>query len=243
MGKSFKIMGHLVIGYPDLDQSYQTAKTYIKNGIQILELQIPFSNPTADGTIITIANKIAIQNKVFWKDCLDFLHRLRSEFPDQTVYLMTYMNKLLSLDLHTLSYRLNKLKITGLIIPDLPFDSTEYLEIENFHQIDLVPVIGVNITKNRLNELLSNNPKFIYLMSGFKITGSIFDLHKENQLLIRQIKEQSSAKIGIGFGVNSYQDALAISEIADIVIVGSALLKAQKQGKLKEKILQIQGKI
>lgn len=229
-------MGHLVIGYPDLYKSYQAARLYIENGIDILELQIPFSNPTADGNIITMANKVAVNNGVSWKDCFDFLNQIKREFPDQKIYLMTYLNKLLVLNLKNLSY--------NFIIPDLPFDSPEYSEIEKCSNIKLIPVIGVNISEDRLNSLLKKQPEFIYLMSGFKITGSSFDLHEQLFLLIQKIKKKNFfIKIGIGFGVNSYENAKSIAKIADIVIVGTAFIKAQALGKLKEKILEIQGKI
>lgn len=233
--KKITIMGHLVIGYPTLYESYEIAKFYIKNGIDILELQIPFSNPTADGSIITLANKVAINNGISWNDCLDFLNQFKIEFPDQKVYLMTYLNKLLAVNLKKIFY--------NLIIPDLPFDSFEYFNIKNRSIIDLIPVIGVNITEYRLNALLEKKPEFIYIMSGFKITGSCFNLHKKICLLIQRIKKQSFfTKVGIGFGVSSYKDAQSISNIADVVIVGSALIKAQKLGKLQEKIFEIQGK-
>lgn len=242
MENSIKIMGHLVIGYPDLLKSYQTAKTYIEKGIDILEIQIPFSNPTSDGKIITLANKIAIKNGVSWKDCLNFLNLLRINFPNQEIYLMTYLNKLFSLNFNQLFYQLYKLKITQLIIPDLPLDASEYIEYEKKFHIQLVPVIGPNITEEILNILLIKNPKFIYLMSGFKITGSSFNLNKKLQSIILKIKKKCSAKIGIGFGVNSHNDALEIVKIADVVIVGSSFIQAEQEGKLKEKIFEIQGK-
>lgn len=240
--KSFKIMGHLVIGYPNLSESYETVKIYIKNGIEILELQIPFSDPTADGTIITSANKIAIQNQVSWNDCLNFLKNLRNEFPNQEIFLMTYLNKLLSLDLNKFSSQLIRLKIEKLIIPDLPFDTLEYLNIKNLYQIQVIPVIAANIEESRLNKLLSHHPNFIYIMSGFRVTGSTFDLQKDIQLVIKKIKEKSSAKIGIGFGINSRQDVLQVAKIADVVIIGSSLLRAKKIGKLQEKLLELTGK-
>ena len=76
-------------------------------------------------------------------------------------------------------------------------------------------------------------------MSGFKITGSAFDLHNQMQEITFKIREKSQAKIGIGFGVNTYEDALSIAKVADVVIVGSAFIKAQQQGILAKKIKEI----
>lgn len=241
--KSMKIMGHMVIGYPSLSRSYEIAKIYIKNGIDILELQIPFSHPTADGPIITLANKTAIKNKTSWKDCFNFLDQLRKEFPSQLIYLMTYTNKLISLDFNILFLNLKKLKINELIIPDLPFDSPEYNNIEKSSNIKLIPVININISEYRLNKLLEKKPKFIYLMSGFKITGTNFKLHKKIKSFIKEIKLKHNTLIGIGFGIDSYNDVLSVKySNADILIIGSSLIKAEQEGKLKQKIFEIQGK-
>ena len=237
--KNIEIMGHLVIGYPTLEESYQTAKTYIENGIEILELQIPFSDPTADGEVITIANKTAIRNQVSFSDCMNFVKDLKNEFPHQELYLMTYLNKLITQNWNEIENELENLGISQLIIPDLPFDSPETLTLEKNGKVQIVPVIGVNIENDRLEKLTQKNPHFIYIMSGFKITGSAFDLHNQMQEITFKIREKSQAKIGIGFGVNTYEDALSIAKVADVVIVGSAFIKAQQQGILAKKIKEI----
>lgn len=239
--KNIQIMGHLVIGYPTLEESYQTAKTYIENGIEILELQIPFSDPTADGEIITLANKTAIRNQVGFSDCINFVKQLKKEYPNQEIYLMTYLNKLITQNWKDLENDLENLGISQLIIPDLPFDSSETSIFEKDGKVQLVPVIGVNIENERLEKLIQKNPRFIYIMSGFKITGSAFDLHNQMQEITSKIREKSQAKIGIGFGVNSYEDALSIAKVADVVIIGSTFIKAHQQGTLAEKIKEIKG--
>ncbi|MCB9201885.1 MAG: tryptophan synthase subunit alpha [Flavobacteriales bacterium] len=238
---NIKIMGHLVIGYPTLEKSLETAFTYIENGIEILELQIPFSDPTADGEVITLANKTAIQNEVSLEDSLLFIKRIKEKFPTQEIYVMTYLNKIITQNWESVEQRFVDLGITQLIIPDLPFDSPETAELEKNGRIKIVPVIGVNITENRLEKLLEKNHTFIYIMSGFKITGSAFDMHTQMKELIYKIRQKSNAEIGIGFGVDSHSDAEQIASIADVVIVGSSLIKAEKNGKLTEKINEIKG--
>ena len=115
MMKNIEIMGHLVIGYPTLEESYQTAKTYIENGIEILELQIPFSDPTADGEVITIANKTAIRNQVSFSDCMNFVKDLKNEFPHQELYLMTYLNKLITQNWNEIENELENLGISSVL--------------------------------------------------------------------------------------------------------------------------------
>lgn len=241
MKKDIEIMGHLVIGYPTLEKSLETAFTYIQNGIKILELQIPFSAPMADGATIFEANKVAIANGVTFDNCLDFIGKIKANYPNQEIYIMSYLNKIISQDWIILEKRLESLGVEQLILPDLPLDSEETFEMEKNGKVQIVPVLGVNIDKARLESILLKKPKFIYIMSNFKITGSAFDMHQSMTSFIDHLRILSDAKIGIGFGVSSHQDALEVSKIADIVIVGSSLIEAEKKGVLVEKINELRG--
>ncbi len=242
MKKDIEIMGHLVIGYPSLEKSLEIAFTYIQNGIKILELQIPFSAPMADGPTIVEANKVAIANGATFEDSLDFISKIKAKYPSQEIYVMSYLNKIVSHGWAILEKRLEGLGVEQLIIPDLPLDSVETFEMEQNGKIQIVPVLGVNINNARLENILQKKPKFIYIMSNFKITGSEFDMHQSMTSFIEYLRSHSDAKIGIGFGVNSHQDALEVSKIADIVIVGSSLIEAEKKGVLVEKINELRGR-
>src|ERR1043166_7604234 len=107
-------MAHLVIGYPTLEESLRTAETYIHHQIEIVELQIPFSHPTADGSVITQANKTAIGQGVTVEDCFNFMEKLSEKFPEQKIMVMTYLNKLFSYGIEKFCSRLRKLNIRQL---------------------------------------------------------------------------------------------------------------------------------
>lgn len=232
-------MAHWVIGYPSLNETFKVSELYIQNQIALLELQIPFSHPTADGSVITEANRIAIKNKITLSHCFQFLNKLRQKYPLQEIIVMTYLNKIFPFGIEKFCEKLKNLKIKHCIIPDLPFDS-EFANI--FHSnpfVKLIPVIAANISDDNLKRILSHQPQYIYLMADFKITGSKFSLHPRLVSIIRKIKIQSSAKIGIGFGISKKEQIQKILETADFAILGSAFIDAYRQNKLIQKLAEI----
>ena len=231
------IMGHLVMGYPSLEQSYQNARTYAKAGFEILELQIPFSHPTADGTVITQANRIATEeNHVTIEDCFKLIKQLKDEFPQQEIVIMTYLNKVYHYGIDNFIEQSNQLGVKNLIIPDLPFDDVIAKKINASNKVKVIPVIAANIPNDRLEKAIDQDPDHFYIMSEFKITGQGFGLHENITSRIEFIKSKSKAKIGIGFGISTKEHVNTITSIADYAIIGSALINADNEGKLQEKV-------
>ena len=231
--KGLPVMAHLVLGYPTLAESLQTAQQYITSGCEILELQIPFSHPTADGPVITEACRDAIEkNHVTVEDCFEAMATLRNLYPQQEIIVMTYLNRLFTFGLEAFTVALHDLQITHLIVPDLPVDSPLARQISE-KSIQLVPVLAANVSQQRLENLLQLGFDFYYLMSDFKITGSGFSLHPRINEIITVIKEnQPSARIGIGFGISTPEQVRLVTETADVAIIGSSLIKAQSEGRL-----------
>lgn len=247
MQKQLPIMAHLVLGYPTLADSLATAETYIRAGVQTLELQIPFSHPTADGPVITAAcQEAAGPQGVTVADCLAAIRSIRERFPEQEIIVMSYLNRLFTYGLGKFAQALDHLNIRHLIVPDLPVDSALAAEITLFRptaqsrrteehagQIGLVPVLAANISDERLEKLLSAGFDFYYLMADFKITGAAFSLHPRLKTVIATIKKtRPTARIGIGFGISTPEQARLAAEEADLAIIGSALIRAQEEGQL-----------
>ena len=229
-------MAHLVIGYPSLEESYKTARLFTEKNVEILELQIPFSHPTADGSIITQANVKAIEQHVTIEDSLGFIKRLKEEHPDQEIMVMTYLNKLFHYGIQNFCDKLTELNIKYLIVPDLNFDSPIAQPILQHQFVKYVPVIAANTSLQRLEETFVHDFDFYYIMSDFKITGSEFSLHENLKNIIRAIREKTNARVGIGFGISSSKHVQAVLKEADVAIVGSALVKATMENKLEEKL-------
>ena len=135
---------------------------------------------------------------------------------------------------------LKGLGVTQCIIPDLPFDAPQAAIIRSFG-MELVPVIAPNIKNERLQLALNLNPTLIYIMSDFKITGGEFGLNNRMQECIETIRANSTAQIGIGFGISTAVDVSNVLEIADYAIVGSSLLRAEAEGVLAGKLEELVG--
>lgn len=233
MIKKIPVMAHLVLGYPDLETSLESAETYIAAGVEVLELQIPFSHPTADGPVITTACREAVRRGVTVDDCLQAVATLRARFPKQEIVVMSYANRLYSYGFQPFAQALSELDIRYLIVPDLPVDlSNPMFQLEN-SRVKLVPVLAANTPVSRVDALQNAGFDFFYLMSDFKITGSGYSLHPRLRQLIQQLKTRP-CRVGIGFGITSAEQVRSVADEADLAIVGSALIQAQKEGKLTE---------
>jgi len=233
------IMAHLVIGYPSLAESRAIAETHIQQGVEILELQIPFSHPTADGSVLSKANQDAVASGTTLLDSLDFIGQLKTDFPQQTMIAMTYLNKIFSFGIEHFCNALKVIGIQHVIVPDLPFDSPLVEMMRG--KIQLVPVIAANISEERLQKILGLKPDFIYIMADYKITGSQFSIHERIAKLVQKIKANCSAKVGLGFGISNGQQVKAVLEVADFAIIGSAFTRAIDEGKLEERYGEIVG--
>ena len=254
------VMAHLVLGYPNLEESLHTAEIYIRAGVQVLELQIPFSHPTADGPVITAACREAVRQGVTVRDCIGAIRDLYARYPEQEIMVMSYVNPVYSFGFQKFVDEMSRLGIRHLIIPDLPVDHADFPGFENLEslrrQIKLVPVLAANISDARLEKLLGMGFDFFYLMSDFKITGSTFSLHPRLKEVIERIRQHkphtiessldrnlpitdnqqpiTNRKIGIGFGISTPEQARLVTEEADLAFIGSALIQAQREGRLED---------
>ncbi len=238
LGASVKmpVMAHLVLGYPTLAESIRTAGLYVQAGVEILELQIPFSHPTADGPVITAACQAAVnEQQVSIAGCLAAIYTIRAQHPEQEIMVMSYVNRIFAFGLEAFGREMVALNIRHLIVPDLPVDSPLAAVLTSSVQsspLKLVPVLAANVSDARVEKLLALGFDFFYLMSDFKITGSSFSLHPRLEAVIAHIKRSGTARIGIGFGISTPEQARLVAAAADVAIIGSALIQAQETGTL-----------
>ncbi len=231
-------MAHLVLGYPTLEESLATAEQYIAAGCAILELQVPFSHPTADGPVITMACREAIENQqVSVADCLVAIRTVRERHPEQEIVVMSYVNRVFSYGLAKFTEELRDMGIRHLIVPDLPVDSAL---AQQMTAVKLMPVLAANTSEERLEKLLAQGFDFFYLMSDFKITGSGFSLNPHLQQLIARIRAGSAeARVGIGFGISTPEQARLVASESDYAIIGSALITARNEGRLEPYLAEL----
>lgn len=233
-GTNLRLMAHLVVGYPDLATSFRTAEAYVRAGVRILELQLPFSHPTADGPTITRANQVAVSQGITMAEALQQVAQLRARFPAQQMVVMTYLNKAYQYGLARLCAFLAAHGVNDLILPDLPFDAPLATVIHNHPEVHLMPVVAGNISAERFEKLRAIAPKRVYVMAGFRLTGEAFALPEQTLRLVRCLKAELQTEVGIGFGISSANEFRQVLAAADFAIVGSALIKAQQSGQLKD---------
>jgi len=229
-----KVVAYLTVGYPDKNFTSDLIAE-ISPHIDILELGVPFSDPVADGEIIEKANGLALKNGIKFQDILDIAEK--TDIPN---YLMGYFNSFYNQKMEILIPKLEKLKVNGLIIPDLPFEeSSKYQKLVKKYSRDLIPFIAPTDNEKRVQTILQNEKaKFIYLVAYAGITGS----GKTENLdeVIANIRKHSNQDVFIGFGVNE-KTAKEKSKNVDGVIVGTAFIKTLLNEDLShsEKISQI----
>lgn len=238
------LMTHLVAGYPNLRASLVLARTLIAGGADLLEVQIPFSDPIADGTLLAAANQRALQNGFQVKDVFWLVQQLRNTVP---IFLMGYCNTIFKSGIPKFCARAARAGVAGLIFPDLPFDEKENSQLQKACQqfgLVLIPVVSELTSDQRLSKIAQTAAGFIYCVARLGTTGLGSQLSRDLQKFLRRVRRFTALPLAVGFGIASYQDVrLALSGSAEIAVVGSALLKIWDLPKLTEdqKLKRIQG--
>ena len=218
------LMTHLVLGHPSLAESLEVAMTYAQAQVAYLEVQLPFSHPTADGQTITDANRAALRATPDWEVYWQGLAHLAQHVAPERLVVMTYANRIVGAQGGPAAFaaRLAGLGLRQLIVPDLPVDAPagQALLAEG---LDLFPVLAPNTAPKRLERLLAHGPRLAYIMAGYRLTGQAFGLDARLTALTHQIKQRAPAtEVGIGFGIRSAADVAQVRRVADIAIIGSA---------------------
>ncbi|BBE31017.1 tryptophan synthase alpha chain [Tepiditoga spiralis] len=238
MDKKF-LMTHLVCGYPNLKKTKDIIEAMNDGGAKYIEVQIPFSDPIADGPLIEDASKDAINNQITVKKCLDFISSLDEKLRKKII-IVTYANIIFKYGIENFVSKLSKLKLYGILIPDLLPEYDEGLSnFCNKYKIHNILIISKNTNLNRIKYLNKKGNGFFYVTARNGITGekTIFNLETLNWL--KKIKDIIIKPIALGFGINSKDQILKIKEFTDIVVVGSHFIKIINENKNCKKIYEV----
>lgn len=225
------IMCHVVAGYPSAEECLKLIQGMHKEDVNAIEIQIPFSDPIADGETIMEANDEALANGTTTASSFTLIDRARKSGVDSDIYIMSYLQKVRHFGLDEFCQRAAECPVKGLIVPDLPYGSPEYsslLKLTAKHRLELVPVLSPGMIPERLKKILKENPETLYITSAQGITGNQYAPAEQLRQLAVDIKKQSNAKIMIGFGISTPADVAEVLTIGDIAVVGSAVIKKIK---------------
>ena len=222
-----KLMTHMIAGFPDKETSFEIAKALIDGGASYLEIQFPFSDPSADGPLIEKASYEAIDNGFKVDDGFKLIERI-GRISDIPVFIMTYGNIAYSCGLSEFVKKGKESGVSGFIIPDLPFDRDEGLLKEAEKKgMSVVPVVVPGMPQGRLEKILSYNTDYIYAAMRKGITGKETVIDSTNKEYLTSIRKKGKDGLNIlaGFGIRGKEQILMLEEYADCAIVGSAIVE------------------
>ncbi|HEY81685.1 MAG TPA: tryptophan synthase subunit alpha [Dehalococcoidia bacterium] len=219
------LIAYLTVGYPDIATTEKAAITLAGSGVDIIELGIPFSDPLADGATIQKASHQALEQGITPEVCLEVARKLHQKITTPLVF-MTYYNPVLNFGLEAFCRSCVEAGASGLIIPDLPPEEGEELEVATQkHHLDLIYLLAPTSTEERIATVAKRSRGFIYLVSLTGVTGARQNLPAELEDFVRRVRQKASQPLCVGFGVSSPEQARRIARIADGVIVGSHLIR------------------
>lgn len=221
-GKAF--IPFITCGDPDLETTKKIVCSMAENGADLIELGIPFSDPTAEGPVIQEANLRALTGGVTTDRIFDMVRELRKEITIPMVF-MTYANVIFSYDAEKFISTCFEIGIDGLILPDLPFEEKgEFSDTCKRYGVDLISLIAPT-SANRIAMIAKEAEGFIYIVSSLGVTGVRNEINTDIESLVKLVRENSSVPCAVGFGISTPAQAAKMAGISDGAIVGSAIIK------------------
>lgn len=228
-GKAF--IPFITCGDPDLETTAKVVRAAAENGADLIELGIPFSDPTAEGPVIQGANIRALAGGVTTDKIFDFVKELRSDVKIPMVF-MTYANVVYSYGAERFMIKCRETEMDGIVIPDLPFEEKgEFADAAKKYGIDLISLIAPTSDK-RIAMIAREAEGFIYLVSSLGVTGVRSEINTDLGSITKIIRENTDVPCAIGFGISTPEQAKAMAAVSDGTIVGSAIIRLlEKHGK------------
>lgn len=221
-GKAF--IAFLTCGDPDLDTTAAAVRAAADNGADLIELGIPFSDPTAEGPVIQGANFRALKGGVTTDKIFTFVKNLRQDVHVPMVF-MTYANVVFSYGAERFLFLCQDMAIDGLILPDLPYEEKdEFLPLCQKYDVDLISLIAPT-SENRIAMIAREAQGFLYIVSSLGVTGTRSEIKTDLTSIVKVVRENTDIPCAIGFGISTPEQARKMADISDGAIVGSAIIK------------------
>ncbi len=227
--KEILLMTHIVLGYPSFEASLKIIDTMAAAGVDLMELQIPFSEPTADGPVIAHANQKALENGATVEDCLSYADKAVSKF-DIPFLIMTYYNVPYKYGLDRFVTQLADSGLQGTIIPDIPpEEGREYLAA--MQQQNLAPILIYSPTTSleRMRYIADFAAGFIYCVASKGVTGQDTTFSKDLEAYLNQCRQGTRLPLALGFGIKEKSDIDFLKGKADIAVIGSQTIRVMEE--------------
>lgn len=221
-GKAF--IPFITCGDPDLETTAAVVRAAVENGADLVELGIPFSDPTAEGPVIQAANLRALTGGVTTDKIFGLVRDLRRDVKVPMVF-MTYANVVFSYGAERFISTCREIDIDGLILPDLPFEEKEeFLPLCRQYGVDLISLVAPT-SENRIARIAEEAEGFLYLVSSLGVTGTRSEIKTDLASIVEVVRQHTAIPCAIGFGISTPEQAKKMAGLSDGAIVGSAIIK------------------
>lgn len=221
-GKAF--IPFVTCGDPDLETTAALVRSMAEAGADLIELGIPFSDPTAEGPVIQGANMRALAGGVTTDKIFDMVRNLRRDVAVPMVF-MTYANVVFSYGTERFISTCRDIGMDGLILPDLPFEEKEEFDpVCRKYGLDLISLVAPT-SASRIAMIAKEAEGFLYVVSSLGVTGTRSEITTDLASIIRVVRENTSIPCAIGFGISTPKQAAKMAALSDGAIVGSAIVK------------------
>lgn len=225
-------IGYLPVGFPDLQTSIQAAITLAENGVDVIELGPPYSDPVMDGLVIQEATQAALAAGFRMRDLFTAVREITAA-TDVPVVVMTYWNPVMQYGVDRFADDLLAAGGAGLITPDVtPDAAADWISASERTGLDRIFLAAPTSTDERLDLVVKSSTGFIYTVSTMGITGERTELDKAARTLVSRLRERGAVRACVGIGVSTAEQIAGIVEYADGAIVGTALVRALRDGGL-----------
>lgn len=221
-GKAF--IPFITCGDPDLETTGKLVREMVKNGADLIELGIPFSDPTAEGPVIMEADRRALVGGVTTDDIMDFAKELRKDVRIPMIF-MTYANVVYSYGPERFCQRAAEAEIGGLLLCDVPYEEkADFQPACHKYGLELISMIAPT-SDQRISMIAGEAEGFVYLVSSLGVTGVRKDITTDIGPLVQKIRQSTKIPVAVGFGISTPEQAKKMAGLSDGAIVGSAIIK------------------
>lgn len=233
--KDILLMSHLVLGYPSLEDNFAMIQQMSNADVELIELQIPFTEPSADGPTIVKANQDAIANGITVKECIQFAKKVADEFPKISFLFMTYCNIIYQFSYDSFLKVCSEIGIKALIVPDLPpEEAAEYLDLCKKYRISNISIVTPTHTVERMKYIEQLSSGMVYGVARKGVTGSTTEFGDEIERQITKYRENIKLPLAIGFGIKSKEDINFLKGKVDIAVIGTQIIRVAEEKGIKE---------
>lgn len=220
------LMPYFTLGYPDVETSLDIIEA-IAPYSDLLELGVPFSDPLADGPTVQHSTQVSLENGTTTASCLEMVRELRRRGVQTPVMLMGYVNPILAYGEANYVHDAAEAGVDGFIVPDLPPEEAEEFDALTVESgLSLVHFLAPTSNQSRIDRVTARARGFIYLVSVTGVTGARSQVRTDLAGFVNKVRAETAVPLAVGFGISNPIQAAEVGQLADGVIVGSALINA-----------------